>query len=155
MFRLPLFFFFFWFMKPPRLKSAPCAEARKGGRSAGSAPSSGRAGFYFPIIKKHLLGADELRRGWARAGSAPVMLRACRRLFMHQMWPQIFPWRLGRAGEEEGRREGSPCPPRAPLSPPLPPPSLKTSATQNVVPGPTTLARSLLTMQISRPTRTY
>lgn len=50
-------------MKPPGLKSAPCTAARKGGRSASSAPGPDRAGFYFLIIKKHLLVADELQRG--------------------------------------------------------------------------------------------
>lgn len=143
-------------MKPPRLKSAPCAAARKGGRSAGSAPSSGRASFYFPIIKKHLLGADELRRGWGQAGSAPVMLCACRRLLMHPMWPPVFPgaWE-GRVRRKEGR-SAAPAPPATPhLPPPTHHSSLKASAIQNVVSEPTTAPGSLLEMQISRPTQTY
>ena len=105
------------FMKPPRLESAPCAAARKGGRSALSVLRSAREGFYFLIIKKHLLGADELRRGRSRPGCAPVMLCACRVLFMHQMWAQVFPGAWGGGAKREQASSAAPFHPPYPSPP--------------------------------------
>ena len=134
-------------MKPPRLESAPCAAARKGGRSALSLLRSAREGFYFLIIKKHLLGADELRRGRSRPGCAPVPGS----VYASNVGAG-FPWRLGWWGEEGAGFKCSVIP--STLSPTTY--TLETPrdlATQNVVQGAAAAPGSSLEMQISAPPR--